>query len=262
MKFFVAGARDTSTRSSRSFLSYHPLRSRSFECRNHSKGSIGLLFAILVYFLSLAGVASAVDPSNKPDRSFITINGTVASTESSKGLGFTLDYGNGLIAVEVDDWDWEDKSVAIIPGERVTVTGRIDKDLFERRSIEASSVYVINRNTFYFGSSVDEEGPNQSYFPDYNPTYPADGSWLTVTGIVKSKNPTARSFDIDTGVKRFEVKTFSLGYNPLDEIGLQRIQKGDRVSVTGRLDNDFFEKDDIIATSVVTLVKGVRKKRS
>lgn len=196
---------------------------------------------------------------NKADRSYISITGNVASTTSSKGSGFTLDYGDGLIAVEVDDYLSGDKSAGIIPGERVTVNGRVDNDLFETRSIEADSVYVHNRNTYYYASSADEELNRYSSYL-YAPTYPVDGTWLTVSGVVKSVSPADRSFEIDTGVRELEIETQRLGYNPLDQIGFQKIQVGDRVSVTGLLDSDFFDEDDIIATSIVTLSNNGKRK--
>ena len=42
-------------------------------------------------------------------------------------------------------------------------------------------------------------------------------------------------------------------YDPLDEDGYQQIEVGDRVSVTGRVDEDLFEGRELVADSVVTL---------
>ncbi len=61
---------------------------------------------------------------------------------------FRLDYGEGLIAVEMDDWDWYDEANPIKPGDRVNVYGRIDADLHQKRTIEADSVCVFDRNTY------------------------------------------------------------------------------------------------------------------
>lgn len=217
--------------------------------------TIQYLVKCLLLICLIVGNAYAADPYSKTDRSFVSLTGTVASTVTSKGVGFTLDYGEGIITVEVDDWDWDDDSAGIFPGERVTVNGRIDDDLFETRSIEASSVYVHPRNTYYFASSADEEPRVNTYYP----TYPLDGSWLTMTGQVTSTDPEDRSFVLDTGIRKFDVLTKDLGYNPLDEIGIQKVDKGDRVSVTGRLDSNVFTKDDIVASTVVSLTDGKKK---
>lgn len=221
-----------------------------------------LYSAIMISLLWLCLTAMptfAADPYSKPDRSYVSLTGTVASTVASKGIGFTLDYGEGSIIVEADDWDL-DEDARVYPGERVTVKGLIDKDLFERRSIEASSVYVHPRNVYYFASSADEEPRFYGY--NYYPGYPLDGSWMTVSGTVKSVSPNSKSFEIDTGARDLKVMTDDLGYNPLDNIGFQKLRKGDRISVTGILDKDFLDEDDIRASSVITLSKGKMAKAS
>ncbi|MDX1562738.1 MAG: hypothetical protein R3305_07410 [Gammaproteobacteria bacterium] len=44
-----------------------------------------------------------------------------------------------------------------------------------------------------------------------------------------------------------------LGHSPLDDAGYQKIETGDRVSVTGRFDRDFIEGREFEADSVITL---------
>lgn len=61
-----------------------------------------------------------------------------------------------LITVEMDDWDWYAEGAALSEGDRVTVYGFIDDDFYELRSIEASSVYVDDFNTFFYASGLDE----------------------------------------------------------------------------------------------------------
>ncbi|MGM0425831.1 MAG: hypothetical protein ACQEQ7_01185 [Thermodesulfobacteriota bacterium] len=76
---------------------------------------------------------------------------------------FTLDYGEGTVLVEMDDWDWYDEEGTVLEGDKVTVYGKIDDDLYEATSIEASSVYVENLGTYFYASSADEE-----YDDDYD----------------------------------------------------------------------------------------------
>ena len=42
-------------------------------------------------------------------------------------------------------------------------------------------------------------------------------------------------------------------YNPLDDEGYQKIDVGDRVKVTGNIDNDLFEGKELMADSVIKL---------
>jgi hypothetical protein len=42
-------------------------------------------------------------------------------------------------------------------------------------------------------------------------------------------------------------------YNPLDDEGYQKVDVGDRVSVTGTMDYDLFEGRELVADSLVIL---------
>lgn len=55
---------------------------------------------------ALGGLATFVlaqDVADKPDRSWISLTGNVLGTSVE---AFTLDHGEGVITVEMDDWDW------------------------------------------------------------------------------------------------------------------------------------------------------------
>ena len=67
-----------------------------------------------------------------PDDSWISISGTVVTPQADS---FKLDFGNGLVTVEVDDFDRTGEGVLLRDGDRVTVFGRIDDDLFEKTKI-------------------------------------------------------------------------------------------------------------------------------
>jgi uncharacterized protein YdeI (BOF family) len=190
---------------------------------------------------------SAEPVAGKPDDSWITVRGTVASADNDS---FVLDYGEGLVTVEMDDWDWYSQSAALIEGDQVTVNGRIDDDLFEARSIEASSVYVDDLNTyFYDASAADEEDVVATYIYYEHP--PLDDSWVSVSGTVQ--NIKGRELVLDTGDSTVRVDTVAMAYNPVDNTGYQQIEKGDRIAVTGSLDLDFFEKREIQADTILSL---------
>ncbi|MFP3942526.1 MAG: hypothetical protein ACLFWF_01440 [Alphaproteobacteria bacterium] len=185
----------------------------------------------------------------KTGRSWISLSGTVAESEPG---GFTLDYGEGLIEVELKGRDLFDQTNRIMPGEKVRIYAAIKDDLYERRRIEADSVYVLDRQSFYFSDAEDEP---LAYFLTGDPGDLPEGTWVSVSGIVKEIN--GREFVLDTGIYDIEVDTDELGYNPLDEVGLQRIREGDQVYVSGPLDDQFFEDNEILAQTVVTLGQGL-----
>ncbi|HSN81255.1 MAG TPA: NirD/YgiW/YdeI family stress tolerance protein [Polyangiales bacterium] len=210
-----------------------------------------LTVPVVALMLSTSTAEAKRSPYAKPDRSWITLTGDVVESSPQQ---FRLDYGEGLITVEMDDWDWYDEADHIMAGDRVTVYGRIDDDLYQRRTIEADSVYVYDRNTYYYANDADEED-----FVYYSSvvTIP-DGAWTSVNGTVEKID--GRELVLDTGVSKIRVDTINMAYNPLDEVGYQKIKKGDRVSVWGRLDLDFFEKREIQADSIVTLSRDKTKK--
>ncbi|HEY9119237.1 MAG TPA: NirD/YgiW/YdeI family stress tolerance protein [Marinobacter sp.] len=192
-----------------------------------------------------AALAATDSPYLRSDGSWITLSGTVTSTAADT---FTLDYGRGLVTVEMDDWDWFEEEGKVLSGDKVTVYGEVDDDTFENTKIEASSVYVENLGTYFFASARDEENFNAL---DVAPTVPIDVGDLIVTGTVESVD--GREFTIDSAQQAMKVDTTLMPYNPLDDEGYQKISEGDLVTITGNLDDDTFEKQELMAESVVTL---------
>ena len=160
----------------------------------------------------------------------------------------------------MDDWDWYEEGRQILAGDRVTVRGEIDDGFYEERTIEANSVFVHSIATTYYADDADEESvANLSSLAGY-PDYPAevpDGTWMTVAGKVTDVD--GREFDIKTEDHEIQVDTMTMTYNPMDRDGLQQIEVGDQVYVSGRLDTGFFEENEINATTVMTLEKDKTK---
>jgi len=104
--------------------------------------------------LLFIGPAPAQEPYEKPDDTWISISGVVETVTTDS---FVLDYGDGTITVEMDDGDRDADGYKLVAGDAVTVNGKIDDDLFEQRTIEASSVYVEDIGTYFYASAVDEE---------------------------------------------------------------------------------------------------------
>lgn len=216
--------------------------------KNEKISKVKLLTGIaLGAVLLIAGIA-ATDPYLKPDDSWISISGTAVATTADS---FTLDYGEGVVVVEMDDWDWYGDTPVGIEGDKVTVYGEIDDDLFETTTIEASSIYVEDHGTYYYASSADEEGVGEDadYWISYAPVVVGDTVVRgTVTGV------TGREFTVDTGVQQVSVDTITMTYNPLDDMGFQQVDEGDYVSVRGNIDVSFWDERELNAESIVVLV--------
>lgn len=201
----------------------------------------------LAVLVSLANAlpAAAQDPYNQPDDSWISLSGTVGNPTADS---FALDYGDGVVTVEMDDWDAYGDAYGLMDGDRVTVYGEVDEDLFEITTIEASSVYVEDLNTYFYASSADEEDAFT-----WIVTTPVVVGQATVRGVVTEVNADAEEFNLDTGRQELTVDTESLTYDPLDDIGYQRIDVGDRVSVSAMIDRTFYEDRVLKADVAITL---------
>jgi len=195
--------------------------------------------------LALAPAAALAEesPYLAADGSWITLSGKVTSTTADS---FKLDYGEGLVTVEMDDWDWFEESGEVLPGDEVTVYGEVDDDTFESAKIEANSVYVDSLGTYFYASDADEESVNDL---DIAPTI--DLGQIVLTGTVTGVD--GSEFTIDSGDQKMTVDTASMPYDPMDDEGYQKIEKGDQVTVTGDMETDTLEAAELMADSVVTL---------
>ena len=131
--------------------------------------------ALLAGATMLTANLNAQNPETAPDDTWLTVSGTVTSVAPQ---AFGLDYGDGILTVEMDDWDADADAYKVAVGDRVTVNGMVDDDLFDTTTIEASSVYVDNLNTYFYASAADEEDPF------VNVTTPPVVSAIVVQGIV------------------------------------------------------------------------------
>lgn len=203
------------------------------------------LSMVAVLALSLPAYAARENLPAYSDGDFITLTGTV---KSLAGDQFTLDYGNGQIRVDMDDWDWySDATKRLKIGERVTVAGYVDKNFFSRKQIDAKTVYLPNRYAFYYFSGLNPVNP--FYYDWYD--MPPDGAWLSVAGTVKDVQ--GREFTLDTGLNEYRVDTKDMAYNPMDDDNYQNVDTGDRVRVSGTLDKKLFDTREVEANRIVTI---------
>ncbi|WP_292757445.1 DUF5666 domain-containing protein [Methylophaga sp. UBA2689] len=194
-------------------------------------------------FTLFALPAVAVNPYAMEDNSWISINGEVTSVTAD---AFELDYGDGQITVEMDDGDRDADGYKLMMGDEVRVSGMIDDDFYDLTTIEASSVYVKNIDTYFYASAMDEEDIGYSIIsPSVTDT--------VVQGTITSVDVNGEQFTLDSGLQELTVEVDELTYNPLDDEGFQQLDVGDRVSVQGSIDHDFFEGRVFEANYVTTL---------
>jgi uncharacterized protein YdeI (BOF family) len=205
-----------------------------------------MMIVLAVFALTVIAQAETDHPYAKPDDTWISIDGEVISTSPD---AFVLDYGDGMITVEMDDWDDDADGYKLLKGDKVNVTGVVDADLFEATSIEASSVYVEGLNTYFYASATDEEDAN-FYIGLATPVTVSEAS---LQGFVTEVN--GDEFTLNSGFLKLTVDTDAMPYDPLDNKGYQKIEEGDKVQVSGTLVNDFFTEKELIADGVVTLAQ-------
>lgn len=203
--------------------------------------AFGFLASTLV-----ATPALAQFPKLQPDGSWVSISGTVVEAQDDE---FTLDYGNGQISVEMDDWEWYDDNIPVLAGDTVTVYGEVEQHLFVDASIEADSVFVQGMGTYFYATPPADR-------PDYlvmdvTPVTPAVVGNVSFTGTVSDVS--GREFTLNTGAREVTVDTVQMPYNPMDDEGLQKIEKGDVVTVAGNLGTDVIGDRELTADSVVII---------
>lgn len=184
-----------------------------------------------------------VQKLSRPDGEWLTLNGKVVSVSDQR---FELSVSGQQVTVELDDYDWESEAIALRPGDRVTVSGAMDKEFFGQRKIEASSVYIDKLNQYVYASSADEEsGYTFSYLAADRAQ---DDDWVSFVGTVISQN--GEEILLDTGIREISIDTSELAGRE----ELTSIDAGDRISVYGEMDDaDLFEGREVIASSVTLL---------
>lgn len=192
---------------------------------------------------------ASTDPYAQPDDSWISISGTVVSPTPDS---FSLDYGDGTITVQVGDWETYRDAYTLMDGDRVSVYGQLDENLFRRDTIEAESVYVESLNAHFQATAAEEQTGRYTPYSWTAPD-PLVVNRATIRGTVSQVEAGEGQFTVDRGNRQITVETESLGYDPLDELGFQKIEEGDRISVSGQFDSDFLEGRVLDADQLVSL---------
>ncbi len=191
----------------------------------------------------LAANALAQDPKNAGDDSWISLSGTIVAANADS---FRLDHGSGVITVEMDDFDFYPEGYKLLENDKVVVSGIVDDDLFEKKTIEASTVFVENLGTHFYANPADEED-----FASWTVSVPVVLEQVEVTGKITAVE--GREMTLDSGKTAIRVDTKQLGFNPMDDKGFLKLEKGDRVKVGGDIDPELFGKHEVSANWIIEL---------
>lgn len=200
------------------------------------------LLAIALTGAFAASTAHAQAPHEQSDNSWISISGQVSNPTED---GFTLNYGEGEIAVDMSDAPWYDMKGPFSEGARVSVYGEIDRDESSQTSIEANSVFVESVGRL-FSPTETVYGP-----PEIIPVVPVRVGDFTYTGRVETVGDDA--FTIDTGRRQLTIDVSEMANNPLDNEGALQLKQGDTVMVYGVLDAKLGASRTVTADSIITV---------
>lgn len=200
------------------------------------------LLAIALTGVFAASTAYAQAPQEQSENSWISISGQVTNPTED---GFTLNYGEGEIPVNINDAPWYDIKGPFAEGARVSVYGEIDQDESAETSIEANSVFVESVGRL-FSPTETIYGP-----PEIIPVVPVRVGDFTYTGRVGTIGENA--FTIDTGRRQLTIDISEMANNPLDDQGALRLKQGDMVMVYGVLDAKLGASRTVTADSIITI---------
>ncbi|MGB0217552.1 MAG: hypothetical protein ACPF9E_19205 [Alteromonas oceani] len=207
---------------------------------------LSLLGATTSLLLATSVVAGTdkKSPAELEDDTWATFSGTVTEVYPDS---FIMDYGNDTLTVEVDDGDFDNDAYKFFKGDEVTVTGKVDDNLFTKTTLEASSIYVKGLNTTFFSSAIDEEDIKLNYYTAY---VPMAVDKVTLMGRIADTSAMLDEVELVFGNTSIDVDVSRLGYNPLDDEGWLKLEEGDLIRVTGTFDEEFFSDYDLFAENI------------
>ena len=158
---------------------------------------------------------------------YLTLNGKITDVGPNS---FSMSIDNEKILVEMDDFDYFKEGYQLKKGDKVMVFGMVDKDYLERRSLEASTVYVKNLKTHFFANSIDEE----DYYT-YTTYYisPQNSMNVLLRGRVLSISDD--TITLSTGVDDIKVSTERMYFNPANNKNYIDLQENDYVEISGMI---------------------------
>ena len=197
----------------------------------------------------IQAASASVQPESRTSESgdtWITLTGEVSAVDSKF---FTLDYGDGNIFVELRDTDLDSNAYAKMKGEEVMVTARLDDGMFSSERLVAQSVIVDGMDTVYLAESVNQASADLYLSTASNIEF--DDEEMVLVGTVKSIGKEA--LQIDVGDTTLTVELDELEDAPVDADGYLTLMKGERVRITGELEDDFFNRFTVEADTLIKM---------
>lgn len=181
---------------------------------------------------------------------YITLSGTVG--EIKDGDEFVLQHAGGSIEVDTND-TWPDlfkadAATLLKTGDRVTVTGKVDNNLFTTNEIEA---YQLTVN----GPSYNRVYTNNNFGPDNDDEYMAYsgayGAGLKDDQDVRLSGEVARIMDDKSFMLRYGNGEIKVETDDVEFTNATRLAVGDEVVVYGEVDEGWFDKKSVEAERVI-----------
>lgn len=179
----------------------------------------------------------AIDLNSIADEQHLTVRGEVV--QINKDI-FILKTKQGNITVELDDSDPVIESKWLIVGDQVSVFGRMDKDKFEKRSIEASSVYIPKIDLYIFASAKDEETTKMNSALS-NPS----NTEISISGVITMIDNNSLTLKTLYGLLNINIATLK---------SKSKLNVGDKIYVEGISSSGFFSTNGLTATKVIKII--------
>ncbi len=175
---------------------------------------------------------------------WISLAGKVRSASADH---LSLSYGPDAVRVELEEIEsWPEDEVKA--GDRVTVSGRVDNDFYEGKTVNAAAVHVASLDRTFHGASEDQ----RTYHDFLASQFAEDGDWVTLSGRIGKF--LENGLTLETGIVDVNVDTDQIDEPINDDKGDVRLALNDRVLVTGRVEkSDLFDAKEIEAHAIVAM---------
>jgi uncharacterized protein YdeI (BOF family) len=209
---------------------------------------IGMLALVGMALVPAAQAEQAQTQETAPapaltEDAYVTVSGSVGEIVDADE--FTLNHAGGKIRVDTNDY-WanlfrKDAVEVLKPGDTVTVTGVVDDNFFTKKEIDATR--ILHKGKDY--SRVYRSAPEDGYWPYYGWGDGMYGDDVSVSGTV-SKILSDDEFELKYGTGVLKVDVGALEVSETD-----RLRQGDRVTVYGDMDDNWFGKRELDADYLV-----------
>lgn len=178
---------------------------------------------------------STLDLGAREDGSWIGIHGTVGMVGANS---FFLDYGDSTVMVGLTGEVLSEYH--FIRGQKLTVYGKVDNDLFEKNIVKARAV-VIEGSEDNELTVVGEEDKVKVITASHVST-------SVIHGLVTAV--TEKRIVIEQGSEKLSIDTSELSSDVTDDQGRTQVKQGDLVTVQGVLRRDFWDNRTLLATAM------------